>query len=177
MQGTMYAALFGAVVGGILGGLFTYLVEKLWGNKFSEKGKKIVILICVIVGFSVIKNLSNFEEKNGGALEKTLIQAASKINANCPIMVDSETRLDSVSGINRGFQYNYTLVKYSANEIEPVAIKNAMLTALINNLCTSKGMKIFVKNNVPVTYAYFGKNGKKITTITVSPSQCKSSYQ
>ena len=88
-------------------------------------------------------------------------------------MVDSETRLDSTVGINRQFRYNYTLVNYAAEELDPAAIKNGMQPKLINNFCSNDDMKFFVENKVPLTYAYFGKNGKQITIITISADQCK----
>jgi len=41
-----------------------------------------------------------------GELNRALTQAASQINANLPMMVDSGTRLDSTAGLNREFRYN-----------------------------------------------------------------------
>lgn len=140
-------------------------------------GLLLVIAFAGGIGKMIGKTTTDrfFEGKNEGALDSALMQAASEINANLPMMVDSETRLDATVGMNKRFRYNYTLINYSANEIEPKAIVDAMQDKLINNVCTSKEMEVFVKNSIPVTYAYFGKNGKQITVITVSPSQCKSS--
>ena len=143
----------------------------------SGIGLLLVIVFAGSIGKIIGKTTVDrfVEGKNEGALDSVLIKAASKINANLPMMVDSETRLDSTIGINKEFRYNYTLINYSANEIDPKAIVDAMQDKLINNVCTSKDMAIFVKNSIPVTYAYFGKNGKEIAVITISPSQCKSS--
>lgn len=114
-----------------------------------------------------------FEKNKEGVLDGALMRTADKLNKNLPIMVDSETRLDSTVGINRQFRYNYTLVNYAAEELDPAAIKNGMQPKLINNFCSNDDMKFFVENKVPLTYAYFGKNGKQITIITISADQCK----
>ena len=110
-----------------------------------------------------------------GELNRALTQAASQINANLPMMVDSGTRLDSTAGLNREFRYHYTLVNYSADELDRSAFENAKRSKLINNVCTSQELEVFVQNGVSVTYAYFGKYGKQIATITVQPSQCMTS--
>ena len=40
---------------------------------------------------------------------------------------------------------------------------------------TIKKMKFFVSNDVPVTHAYFDKEGKQIAIITIKPTDCASS--
>ncbi len=106
-------------------------------------------------------------------IDSALIAAASQLNKNLPMMIDSETRFDSSIGINRTFRYNYTLVNYAAEDVDPDQLKESLEMQLINTVCTTKEMEIFTKNNVPVTYAYHGKNGTQIKTITVNPSQCQ----
>lgn len=126
-----------------------------------------------IVGKTTTENY--FEGKNESELNSVLMQAASQLNKNLPVMVDAETRLDAALGMNKQFRYNYTLVNYTAEELDPNTIIEALEEKLINNVCTTKEMEIFVSNGVDVTYAYYGKNGKQITTITVQPLQCKNS--
>ena len=87
-------------------------------------------------------------------------------------MVDAETRLDSTGGINKQFFYSYTMINHSAEEINTEAFTDAMQPRLINGVCTTKEMEVFMKNNIPVSYVYRGKNGKQFLTITVDPSQC-----
>ena len=137
----------------------------------------IVVVFSGEIGKMVGKSTSErfFEGKKESELNSVLMQAASQINKNLPIMVDTETRLDATVGINKQFRYNYTLVNYTAEELDPNAIIEAMEEKIINSVCTTKEMEVFVNNGVPVTYAYHGKNGKQLTTITVQPVQCKNS--
>lgn len=114
-----------------------------------------------------------FEGKKESEIDAVLVQAASRINKNLPMMVDSATRLDSTVGFNKQFRYHYTMINYPAEELDPKGFADIMRPQLIKKVCTT--MESFMNNGVSVTYAYYGKNGKQFTTITVQPSQCKSS--
>lgn len=139
-------------------------------------GLLLVFAFASGIGKLVGKSTSErfFEGKKESELNSVLIQVANDINLNLPMMVDSETRLDSTVGINKQFRYNYTMINYSAEELDPTAFTDAMQPRLINSVCTTKEMEIFMNNGIPVTYAYHGRNGKQVTTITIHPSQCKS---
>ncbi len=138
-------------------------------------GLLIVIAFAGGIGKLVGKSTSErfFEGKKESELNSVLMQAASQINQNLPMMIDSETRLDSTVGINKKFRYNYTMINYSVEELDPKSFSETMRPQLVNAVCTTKEMEVFMKNGVPVTYAYHGKNGKQLTTITVEPLQCK----
>lgn len=140
-------------------------------------GLLIVIAFAGGIGKLVGKSTSErfFDGKKESELNSVLMQAASQINQNLPMMVDSETRLDSTVGINKTFRYNYTMINYPVEELDPKGFSEAMRPQIVNSVCTTKEMEVFMKNGVPVTYAYHGKNGKQLTTITVEPSQCKNS--
>lgn len=83
--------------------------------------------------------------------------------------------LDAIAGFNKQIQCHYTLVNYSAEDIDPKRFVDSINSYTVNKVCTAKEMEVFMGNNIPVTYAYHGKYGKQIATTTVYPSQCKSS--
>jgi hypothetical protein len=117
---------------------------------------------------------SYYAGKKEGSIDEVLFQTASKLNEKLPMMVDSETRWDSTIGINKAIRYNYTLINYSASNITAQDLNNALGQKIVNNVCTTKAMQVFVKNGVTVSYAYYGNEGKQITVISVVPSQCGS---
>lgn len=88
-------------------------------------------------------------------------------------MVNLDTRLDSTVGINQQFRYNYTMVDYSTEQLDVKRFIHTTTPKLVNSACTTREMKVFIKNGVPITYAYYGIKGKKFTEITIHPSQCK----
>ncbi len=49
-------------------------------------------------------------------LNAGLIKASSVINQHLPMMIDRDTRLDSVAGGNGQFRYNYTAVNYTVGD-------------------------------------------------------------
>ncbi len=140
-------------------------------------GVVLVIVFAGGVGQIVGKSTTErfFDGKNESQLNSVLMHAASELNKNLPMMVDSETRLDSTVGINKQFRYNYTMINFLESEIDVPAFKEAMSPYVRNGVCTTEEMKVFVTNDVPVTYAYFDKDGKQFAIITIQPTECASS--
>lgn len=104
---------------------------------------------------------------------KELNEIASYVNQNLPMMIDSETRLDNVFGFNNTLTYQATVVNYFSHEIDP-AILQAMKPNMVNYLCTNPQTAYFFENGVSVQYDYSGKARKYITSITISPRDCRS---
>lgn len=130
-------------------------------------------LFIMIIAMTLTPTLVSGEEN----LSKKLLLISSTLNENLPFMVDSDTRLDSTIGINKQFQYNYTLVNYTSDKLLIEQIINNMTTELTNKVCTSHEMLFFIENDILLIYAYFGKNGKRIATIEIPTSQCKDKKQ
>jgi uncharacterized protein YdbL (DUF1318 family) len=123
-----------------------------------------------LVGKASVENY--YAGKNDGAIDEALQKAAGQMSAKLPMMVDSDTRWDSIMGINKTLRHNYTLVNYSASAVSADDIKNGFGQKLVNRVCTSEEMQVFVKNGVTVSYAYYGNEGKQIIVISIAPSQC-----
>ncbi|MDO3382462.1 hypothetical protein [Gilvimarinus algae] len=114
------------------------------------------------------------QTQRASKLNEALKQGASEMNNGLPIMVDSETRLDSTSGGNMSFRYNLTMVNLSPEDLDLEGFTNEMQPLLVNKVCTTKEMQVFIENGVPVTYSYYGKGGKHFASFTVEPDHCKS---
>ena len=145
-----------------------------------------VLLVAVFVGYiaddmaediagNIAGDIASTPIVNDFFLKKVLTEMAKEENENSPTMVDSETRLDSTIGINKQFRHNYTMINWLESETDVPAFKQRMLSKLRNHVCTTEGMHFFVSNDVPVTYAYFDKEGKQIAIITIKPTDCASS--
>ena len=111
---------------------------------------------------------------NESDLNAALLEASNNLNQNLPRMLDAETRLDTSIVYKRNFIYRHTLVNLSAEEIDEET-NDEERERIANTVCTTKGMQVFFINNVTVTYSYYGKNGKHITDIVVTPERCRSS--
>ncbi len=135
-------------------------------------------IVAFIIAFLIAKYIvsigfKSYHESNGKQdFNQILIETVSELNSNLPMMVDSETRLDNVVGFNKILKYNNTLINYTASEISPSDVFNALDKKITNSVCTSKAMKIFLDNDITISYSYGGKNGKYIMDIEVSKSKC-----
>lgn len=96
---------------------------------------------------------------------------AKNLNKNFPMMTNPETRIDGAIGLNKELLFKYTLINHVAADLSTQDI-NELGKFYLNSVCTTKELQLFVKNGITISYAYFGKDGKPITTISVKPSQC-----
>ncbi len=120
-----------------------------------------------------------FNSQETPELSTVLIQVASDINKNVPMMLDSETQLDNAMVVSGKLRYNKTLVNYSAEELGESGILLSeddlvdWITKETNRICTTKETQFFVENNIPLEHAYHGKNGKHVQTVAIQTSQCE----
>jgi len=128
---------------------------------------KCVAMIVLVTAIG----LAMGEKAENNDFEKALFEAASQMNKNLPMMIDSETRLDStMASPGKIFIYSYTVVNYTIAELDVEAFTNAMRPNLVNHTKTSKDMESFRKNKVTLKYNYRDKNGREIAQITITPN-------
>ncbi len=138
----------------------------------------ILVSVAILIGFSiggtfVKQSVNSLVHKESEVNTVLLEEVAAEINKTLPIMVDKDTKLFSVSIVNGNtFQYNYVLINYAQEEIDPELLKNNNKDRIRNYICTSPDMKLIVENNIPVSYAYYGKNQKYIVNIVIDTNKC-----
>lgn len=76
-----------------------------------------------LIGFGMKKARQFISHTPNAIFDKTLTVAASEINKNCPIMIDSLTRLDNTVIYSNTFQYNYTLVSMQQGDLDTIQLK------------------------------------------------------
>ena len=98
--------------------------------------------------------------------------AAEKANEKVPMMLDNDTRLDSVAAAGTKLIYNYTLVGYEAGEIDSEALIGNLRGRLISNACTGSLKASFLDRGASVVYSYRGKDEELIGEVNVDPADC-----
>lgn len=121
---------------------------------------------------ALFDEFKSYRERASEKLRKSLIHNASEISKDLPIMIDSETRWDNVSGLGGRYTFRYTLVNYEAEEINASAFERYVRKRIVNTLCTHEDMAFALQNNIPVVYEYSGKYGKHVLTVTADSSDC-----
>lgn len=105
-------------------------------------------------------------------IQSSLIAVANEMNQMTPIMVDDDTRLDSTIALKRSFLYLYTLVGYTADQLDPELFLQAIEPLLLQELCSSEDMAGFLDNDIDTIYVYRGSDGNQITSVTIRASDC-----
>ncbi|MFA5932009.1 MAG: zinc ribbon domain-containing protein [Candidatus Paceibacterota bacterium] len=168
-------------------------VKKFYFGKHKDGEEKKGVsktLIYVIIGFVVLVIISsiilyypsftkeiNKETGNAGNTELTyevMQEVANGMNKEYPQMIDSDTRLDSVTGAENTLSYHYTLVNYSLADIDVSKLNDILRGDIVNLVCTTPEMKIYVKNKAVLNYTYYDKSGLFLINIPVNTgTDCK----
>jgi hypothetical protein len=64
-------------------------------------------------------------------------------------------------------------VNYSIEELDVVTTISALIPIVENQACSLPNLKPLIDNGATISFLYRGKNGKEITTINVTSTQCK----
>jgi len=106
-------------------------------------------------------------------LSKQLTFAVAELHKKVPMQIDEETRLDSAATFGNTFIYNYTMVKYSAEQLDVKLFDKIIQKNVIDTICTNPGLKAFIDLEVVMVYRYLGKNGGYIFEQSFDTKTCK----
>ncbi len=143
-------------------------------DNHSAKNKKISVLgmILFVIAFLTFFFGAQYFFFSPGNIDKNLLKIASQLNESCPMMADSETRLDNAMAFeNKVFQYNYTLINVDINEANPNEMKKILTPQITNIVKTSPDMKSMRDIGVTFKYSYKDKNGIFMFDVTLGPGQ------
>lgn len=99
-----------------------------------------------------------------------LFTTAEQFNSSCPRMVDRDTRLDSAVFIPANtFRYDYTLVNYTAGQVNGEALAGYLRPRIISNVSRNPEMKVQRDQRVTMVFHYRDRNGDFITEISLEP--------
>ena len=106
-----------------------------------------------------------------GFAPRELQAVVNTMNANCPVMLDRETRLDSsVAGPGLRITYLNTLVNIDSQKIDPTEFKSVMQPRLRKLYQTQPEMADLWKGNVTLCWSYRDSDGDLICQIEVTPN-------
>jgi len=147
---------------------------KTFGKVAGIIGLLIVIAFAGSIAKIIVKStVKKYEQgKADRTVEEILIKITKKINSQLPIMVDPDTRLDTVICYGKQMHYKYTMINYSENESNKKALQNEATSTLAKNHCNNKNTVKMLKMGVEYYYIYFDKNGILIATINISKKNC-----
>lgn len=101
-----------------------------------------------------------------------LTRTADKINSNVPMMIDSNTRLDSAVALTDKLQYNYTLMSVPSAG-DGASLLQQIETEKVSNACGLEDNISLLITGVTLELVYHASDGSRITTISVSNEDCQ----
>lgn len=140
-----------------------------------KKSILLLALILSIAGITATTNLNTAyakEDVTSAAYLSKLAKATEK-KLKVPVMVDEETQLVSIEGLDHEFQYNYLLVNYSSKDLDGEKFINIMKDQLKETVCTTKELKPFLDEGIALSYTYKGTDKKMVGKVSITKDMCK----
>jgi hypothetical protein len=136
----------------------------------AERRKRLLNVVVTMMGVAIGSAGVRMFVNPKPSIDKVLLVATSEWNKNCPFMVDNQTRMDNAIALpDHTVQYNYSLVRLDARQIDTAMFHQAMEPGVINAIKTNPQMKLFREQKVQFVYNYRDKKGIYIAKLTVTP--------
>lgn len=98
-----------------------------------------------------------------------LADTVRDMNEKCPVMIDSETRLDRMA-VEDGntLAYYHTLVNLSAEVADTARLRRELTPGLLANIRVNPALEPLRADSVGFRYYYNGSNGKPLLMLAFS---------
>lgn len=110
------------------------------------------------------------------AQQEELVQAANRVNASSPRMIDDITRIDGAH-VSPGpiFTYEYTLTNISVRQLSPTALETLRwrLSAHVRQaVCGGTALQPILRTGVITRFHYRDRDGQDLVNVQVSSADC-----
>ena len=113
------------------------------------------------------------DEGSSRNLDKTLENLSAHMNRTTPVMLDADTRLDSVTAEpGQRLSYHYTLTSVQSKDIKRAEFQKLIRAPLQAKLCESSEMRGFLKHGITISYTYRSADGHNLGAARFTPSDC-----
>lgn len=105
-------------------------------------------------------------------LELFLKHVVKVANKQYPIMVDADTKLEKTSSEGKTLTYHYTLVKYTADELNAQIFEQNMMPDLLKHTCADSSLRNVVDKGGMIVFQYNGKDQNGVSSMNIKESDC-----
>ncbi|MFO6424551.1 hypothetical protein [Motilimonas sp. KMU-193] len=141
-------------------------------------GRVVITFIAICTALSLgAKLLTHYaDQKVAEQLSpQKLQQMADKINASLPKTVNEDFRLEKVVAKPSEFEYMYTVVSYSAADVDLFEFEKVVKNYLLSLYCNAEQMQPLLQNNIRMTASYHDNRGDVMATVTANQASCNQS--
>lgn len=155
-----------AAIGGAAGPLFStvvvallFSISKRFRNKRSQTKVALwTLVVCLIAGVGKMSDSWNQAVVRG-------------INANCPKMIDAETRMDgAVAGPDNLITIKQTAVALNGSGFDRTAWRKTVVPKLRASALNAEFVQKLLKRGLSLRYRYTGRDGVLLDEITFVPA-------
>jgi hypothetical protein len=138
----------------------------------NKKIRNTIIIFLGVVMLMIV--LPRFYEGTAYNYNQDLLKQAEAINKNCPMMLDSGTRLDGVL-VLRGniLAYKETVTIATKEQINLEKFKSLIEPKLINQVKSDPDLKPNRDASTTFEYDFSDKDGVFMLKVTITPEQYK----
>ena len=129
-------------------------------------------VLRIIEEFSETTLESSCKTTKKDDLELFLKSVVKVANKQYPIMVDADTKLEKTSSEGKTLTYHYTLVNYTADELNAQIFEQNMMPDLLKHTCADSGLRNVVDKGGMIVFQYNGKDQNGISNMNVKKSDC-----
>lgn len=134
----------------------------------------LIIILILVLSAVIMVQQGVFKRPS---FEVQMAKAAHKLNKKSPMMIDSETRLDSAVVFGDSlFQYNYTMVNFIKDSIDTLGFRHYMKPKLLEFVRYNEDLKPYRDHKVTIEYVYNDKKGSLLGKFTFTPKKYFESF-
>jgi len=135
--------------------------------------KKFLIALLAIVALAGLGRIYYMKAALASRYSlRDLQDIAAEANKSLPVMVDPQTRLDTVVASEHLLEKRYTLVSAQTSNALSDELTTKLFPVLKAQSCQSKQSMNFYQSGIGEAFTYSDMNGKLIATFTVNKSSC-----
>lgn len=133
----------------------------------------LILLICAPL-YALDKN-GNFEsrEEQDKYVSLTLKEMAREFNNQTPIIIDSETQINSVLVLGKTINFNGRLINLSSKQVDKDVLRKYVWKNVNDIACNNKATRDLIDLGVSYVYIYFGNDDRLITRVVLDKYYCK----
>ena len=135
-----------------------------------------VVVACLALAgeaFALDKN-GNFESKQeqDEFIAAMLKKMAREMNSQTPIQLDEDTRMTSVTALQKRVTFNMRLPRFTYLDVHPNRIEQVAWEKLNHTICQNKATRELIDLGVEYVYLYSGNDGKLISRVVIKSYRC-----
>ena len=141
----------------------------------EKKGKTAVLAILVAMLVTAGLHMSGFSFFGGQSdphSKESLTEVAATLNKNMPMVVDAETELTRVEGLEGVLVYHYRLVNHSAAQLNGADLRDDLQPNVVTAICGKPEPRKLLDQGVAFRYMYADKDMVPVTQIDVTIADC-----